>query len=228
MRLVPRLGRPRPSSGRSRSRRNWRDSRFRNNDDSGPHDEVRPKKRARAVDLADDRVWGCGPLAGTLVTLSLDRWSSSPGNASTIVARLHVWHAVELGRRQELGPGSARAQSDTSESRILPLRSPATGPRSSLRPSGSASATMAVARGVPTPDSLKPAFAVDVTVQPVHPDQSFALISGRVDGSYLGLACEKATTTARRFTENRANPCRATFVAHPPSKWLLPIPFAFT
>ena len=59
---------------------------------------------------------------------------------------------------------------------------------------------MAVARGATTPASPKPALRIDVTVQPAHPDQAFALISGRVDGSYL-VWLARSDDNGATFTE---------------------------
>jgi photosystem II stability/assembly factor-like uncharacterized protein len=54
-------------------------------------------------------------------------------------------------------------------------------------------------------------FAVDVTVQPVHPRQAFALVSGRIDGSYL-VWLAKSDDDGATFTET-GPPLPGDFVA---------------
>ena len=165
---------------------------------SGPHDEVRPKKRTRAVDLLTTALGVRSargnsryPLAGQVVI--------SPGNASTIVAR------STFGMLSSSDAGKSWTWVCESAIGYFGVEDPP------IAVTGDGTTLVASTIGISVshdggcswrtnPGLTEARFAVDVTVQPAHPDQAFALISGRVDGSYT-VWLARSDDNGATFTE---------------------------
>ena len=131
------------------------------------------------------------PLAGQVVI--------SPGNASTIVAR------STFGMLSSSDAGKSWTWVCESAIGYFGVEDPP------IAVTGDGTTLVASTIGISVshdggcswrtnPGLTEARFAVDVTVQPAHPEQAFALISGRVDGSYL-VWLARSDDNGATFTE---------------------------
>ena len=131
------------------------------------------------------------PLAGQVVI--------SPGNASTIVAR------STFGMLSSSDAGKSWTWVCESAIGYFGVEDPP------IAVTGDGTTLVASTIGISVshdggcswrtnPGLTEARFGVDVTVQPAHPEQAFALISGRVDGSYL-VWLARSDDNGATFTE---------------------------
>jgi MYXO-CTERM domain-containing protein len=131
------------------------------------------------------------PLAGQVVV--------SPGNTSTIVARstFGMLESTDAGKSWTWICESAIGYFGSEDPPIA-----VTGDGSTLVAStiGIGVSHDGGCSWVNNPGLGTGRFAIDVTVQPAHPDQAFAIVSGRVDGAYT-LWLARSDDNGRTFNE---------------------------